>query len=182
MFRKFFSLFCLSILSLACEDSDIKKKVIYSFELDGKYELIETRSAKPVDLNLDDTFSHDILLESNQIENKARFYVELESIKYDWEPTFYDQRVFLWSPLANVFTSTDGAYLRTEYGYTALLAKYHFDEEKNLVAVLGNLGGGSVDSIVRIGNDTLKISYRQFFYTSNGWEELLLISNYGKAR
>ncbi|HNR73323.1 MAG: hypothetical protein UZ12_BCD005002555 [Bacteroidetes bacterium OLB12] len=178
MFSKTVVPIFLSIFVIACNDENLKIRETYSFELDGKYELLETASVEPVDLNFDGLFSNNILLEANQIENKERFYLELESIRYDWEPVFYDQRMFLWSPLPNVITSSEGVYLRTEYGYTALLAKYQFDPMKNKVDVLGNLGGGSVDAVLRTSPDTLKINYRQFFFTSNGWEELSLVSLY----
>jgi hypothetical protein len=178
MSRNIVLLLFLSILGLACNDEELLKDITYSFELDGKYKLVETKSVNPIDLNFDNLFSTDILVEANEVDNKSRYYLQLESIRYDWDPVFYDQRMFLWSPLANVFTSSDGAYLRTGYGFTALFAKYRFDPIKNKVEITGNLGGGIVDTVERIDADTLKISYRQFFYTTNGWEELNLVSIY----
>lgn len=182
MLRTFSLLLFISIFGFSCNEEAIKNEVSYSFELDGKYRLLETASVKQIDLNFDNIFSTNTLLEANQVENNARYFLELESIKYNWEPVFYDQRIFLWSPLPNVFTSPEGEYLRTEYGYTGLLAKYHFDSKKNNISVLGNLGGGTVDSVARIAFDTLKVNYRQFFFTSNGWEELSLVSTYVKIR
>ncbi|MBX2900538.1 MAG: hypothetical protein KF775_12860 [Cyclobacteriaceae bacterium] len=177
---KFKILILIGYFSVVSCKNEEQVEPTYSFELDGKYRLISTTTVHPVDLNFDGYFSTDLIQETNQAENKERFFLYLESIGYNWTPTYYDQRIFLWSPLANAILNQDGVYLRTGYGITNLLAKYRYNPQNNRVDVLGNLGGGIVDSVYRTEPDILQIHYRQYFYTTNGWEELSLISNYKK--
>lgn len=166
----------------ACTADEVTINQPPSTELDGKYNWQSTVISKPVDLDLDGNSSTNFIAETHLREDTMHVYfLWLETIEHSIEDRkFYDQRIFLWSPLSNL-VSIEGKDLFTAYGLTNLLAKYKFSQQTKTIDIIGNLGSGYVDSVRLINNTILEVKYRQYFYTSNGWEELSLTSAYMRA-
>lgn len=182
--RKTYRIYFLAFIAglSACTADEVTINQPPSTELDGKYNWQSTVVSKPVDLDFDGNFSVNLIEEAHLREDTMHvFFLQLETVEHSIEDRkFYDQRMFLWSPLSNV-VSIDNKYSHTAYGLAGILAKYRYYSSKNQIDILGSLAGGNVDSARLIDGNILEVKYRQYFYTTNGWEELSLTSAYMRA-
>jgi len=160
---------------IACRDNNVKPvEPPPSTSLDGMYDVISITCDYPVDLDRDGNPSVDLLAETHEADHASRYYLELNTEIYHWDPDYYDQRIFLWIPFTNVFHDDAGNFLEVKYGFTNLLAKYRYNETTRQVTILGNLGGGEVTGAQVISDDSVEIYFTASFFTRQGWEVLPL--------
>jgi hypothetical protein len=183
--------FLLFLLPLSCREDEaiVMDEVAFknpSHKMDGKYDVVEFSSEKPVDLNMDDQYSNDLLTESGEWKNADRYFLHFitEPVTFNEpNPTLFIQKLFLWAPYSGVISETEsGKYLYTAYSFTNLLCRCRYYERENRIDVSdGNIGQGEILS-VNVSNETIRVNFIQSYYTSNGWERLRINASYKKRQ
>jgi hypothetical protein len=88
-FQFYTTLILFQILYFSCQKEDPEPEKVFSLKLDGIYELISLHSATAVDLDFDGESNTNIILETHEEDNIDRYFLEFNSVRYDWDPVFY---------------------------------------------------------------------------------------------
>ncbi len=193
----------LCLLINACggdelDESDGEEKpdgVFYknpSFKIVGKYDLLSYLTQKPMDLNFDGKYSHNLFDEMGNYywQEAHRFYLHIYNDLYPREDgtTEYVPIIDLYAPYANVRSDAEtGEYLYTLYGVANCSARFYFSEKKNEFTIIDpSLGEGQLVA-VSIDEDILFATFRRYFYTDpqflftdDGWEKITIHATYKK--
>lgn len=190
-------LIVLSLITACTKNEDIKveKQLFEAWEisrsLDGKYDVVSFTSGTPVDLNHDGIPSKDLLHETDQWQNREKYFIHFVTDSTSGKPKLFYQKIFIWVPLPNVITDVKtGRYLFTGYGFANVLARYSYDEASNNLKILrGDLGEGELLS-ANVSNAPhnspdydIHVTFKQYYpITSNDWEELTIDAVYRKQK
>ncbi len=175
--KNYFYIILLVLASVACNN---KKNIaeperVYSTKLDGKYFLLEIHATQPVDINFDGQYSTDMRQEVEEFNQTEKYLLEFSTYPSNFIPT---QNIDQWMPNSTVITnSSNGEFIRVDYGLRNLLAGYFFDEPTQRIDVINSY---NIREARLIAEDTIEIKSELSFYTSNGWENLYLTATYKK--
>jgi hypothetical protein len=177
--RCFLFVASIALTFVTCRNDAIKPHAPPpSTKLDGVYNVVSIVCDYPIDLDRDGAISKDVLAETHEAVNASRYYIELKTEIYHWDPDFYDQQIDVWIPFTHVFRDEKGNFLDVQYSFTNLLATYRYDEATGLMSIRGNLGNGEVIGGRLISKDTLLVQFKAYFYSTKGWETLPLTGIY----
>ena len=164
----------------SCNEDEVPKEKNYSTKLDGKYDLVSMICETDVDLDHDGVFSNDIMNETHEEINMERYLLEIQTHIVDETKRNDVQVIKLWAPYTNVFSDDNGKFLYTAYSYTNMDVKYEYLEGSNSINTWNPLGEGEILSAKTTKDGGITVRFKQIYYTTNGWEKLIINSTYKK--
>ncbi len=183
---KIASILLVVFIFFSCKQEEITPNEDYVFanvsrKLDGIHDLVDMTSETAVDLDRDGNSSRDILSEANEWKNSRRYFLEFETVDIDGNSNLFYQKMFLWVPFTHVIADLQGNYLYTGYSYTNLAARSRFHERENRIEIKnGSLGQGEVLSALVKNDESISVRFIQRYYTTKGWENLMINATYKK--
>lgn len=168
----------------SCKDDTPEVKEYYSVKLDGTYDLISLTSQTPVDLDMDEVYSTDMLKETHQDDTSdiMTYEVQLATEIKDSEKNNYIQIITLWIPYPNVVSDDKGNYLYTEYGFTNLQSRYRYYEEMEKIEIFNPRGNGEILAANISGDTLLTVTFNQMHFTKDGWEKITINGKYNRSK
>lgn len=150
-----------------------------SRELDGKYDVISLITEKLVDLDRDGKFSYNILREANLQNDSLKYFAQLSTIKLAGGDKMFYQQVYMWVPTTGIFVDDKGTYLSTGYAVSGILGYFRYYSNTGVIKLVEkayNPAGIILDA--KLVNGKLTLTIKQWYYTTNAWEELIVTGTY----
>lgn len=154
-----------------------------SRELDGKYDVISLISEIPVDLDRNGNFSTDILQETKLQSDSLKYFLQLSTIRLNGDNELFYQKVYMWVPQTGIFVDDKGTYIATGYGVSGIFGYYRYYSDNGVIKIVGETvcPAGMILN-AKLVNGNLLLNFKQFYYTSKGWEEINIVGTYTKRK